>query len=47
MGTVIIGATSIEQLRDNVAACAAPLDPEVEEALDEIYLQHGDANMQD
>ncbi|GBF87712.1 hypothetical protein Rsub_00423 [Raphidocelis subcapitata] len=47
MGTVIIGATNIQQLRENVAACAAPLDPEVEGALDEIYLKHGDANLQD
>lgn len=47
MGSVIIGATTLQQLRDNIDACCMPLDAETEAAIDELYLTIGDANMQD
>ncbi|KAI8469206.1 MAG: aldo/keto reductase [Monoraphidium minutum] len=47
MGSVIIGATSLEQLAANVDACCMELGADTEAALDEIYLKVGDANLQD
>jgi aryl-alcohol dehydrogenase-like predicted oxidoreductase len=47
MSSVIIGATNLEQLKQNIDACCMELDEATEAAIDEVYLQHGDANMQD
>jgi aryl-alcohol dehydrogenase-like predicted oxidoreductase len=36
MGSVIIGATSVAQCKENIDACVTPLDEETETALDEL-----------
>lgn len=47
MGSVIIGATTLEQLAENIDACCAPLDEGTEAAIDELYLKHQNPNLQD
>jgi aryl-alcohol dehydrogenase-like predicted oxidoreductase len=47
MASVIIGGTTVQQLKDNIDACCLALDPEVEAAVDELYLTFGDANLTD
>ena len=47
MATVIIGGTSIEQVKENIDACCMELDAETEAAVDALFLKHGNANLQD
>ncbi|KAG2494215.1 hypothetical protein HYH03_007571 [Edaphochlamys debaryana] len=47
MGSVIIGATSMEQLKENVAACLVTLDESTLAAMDEIHLRHRNTNATD
>ncbi len=42
MGSVIIGATSLEQLKTNIDAFDVPLPPEVEQEIQAIYETHPD-----
>jgi aryl-alcohol dehydrogenase-like predicted oxidoreductase len=42
MASVIIGATSMEQLRDNVAAFDVELGPEVVADIDAVYRRYRD-----
>jgi aryl-alcohol dehydrogenase-like predicted oxidoreductase len=39
VGSAIIGATSLEQLEENLAACALALAPELREAVDRIHVE--------
>lgn len=47
MATVIIGGTTIDQVRSNIDACCMELGEEAEAAIDEIYLRHGNPNLVD
>jgi len=47
MGSVIIGATTLEQLRENIDACCMTLDADTEAAVDDLYIRFSDANLQD
>ena len=50
MASVIIGATSLEQLKENIDACARAkelVDAATEEAIDELHLKHGSPNLTD
>lgn len=47
MGSVIIGATSIQQLEENSDACLLEISEEVEKGIEEIWLKHGNTNLQD
>ncbi len=42
MGSVIIGATSLEQLKTDIDAFESQMDPALEEKIHEIYLAHPD-----
>ncbi|KXZ51028.1 hypothetical protein GPECTOR_14g268 [Gonium pectorale] len=44
MGSVIIGATTLEQLRENIAACQVELDASTLEEMDAIHLRHRNPN---
>ncbi|MEG0821232.1 MAG: aldo/keto reductase [Burkholderiaceae bacterium] len=37
VGATILGATSVEQLEENIEACATPITPELEAAIDAIH----------
>jgi len=45
--STIIGATSCEQLQENLASFSAPLSDEVLEEIDTIYLRHRDPSLED
>jgi aryl-alcohol dehydrogenase-like predicted oxidoreductase len=47
MGSVIIGATSIQQLEENTHACCLEISEEVEKGIEELFLKHGNTNLQD
>ena len=47
MGSVIIGATSIQQLEENTDACLLEITEEVEKGIEEVWLKHGNTNLQD
>ncbi|GFR50541.1 hypothetical protein Agub_g12815 [Astrephomene gubernaculifera] len=44
MGAVIVGATSLEQLKENIAACQLELDEETLAEMDAIHLRHRNPN---
>lgn len=41
VASVIVGASSLAQLQENLAACETPLDEEVQAGIDRLYLTHG------
>jgi aryl-alcohol dehydrogenase-like predicted oxidoreductase len=47
MGSVIIGATTLEQLEENAAACNLTLSEEVLKGIQELWLKHGNTNLND
>jgi aryl-alcohol dehydrogenase-like predicted oxidoreductase len=40
VGSTIIGATSLAQLKENIAACAQPLAEEVLQEVEELHLRY-------
>lgn len=47
MASVIIGATSVEQAKENIDACLLKLDDETLEAMDQLYTKHGNITFTD
>ncbi|KAF6257801.1 aldo/keto reductase [Scenedesmus sp. NREL 46B-D3] len=47
MGAVIIGATSLQQLQENIAACLTKLDDDTVAAMDALYLKYGNTTLDD
>eukprot|EP00955_Chlamydomonas_euryale_P060118 357615-Chlamydomonas_euryale.AAC.1 len=47
MGSVIIGATTMEQLKENIDACEVELDEETCKAVDAIHLEIRNPNSTD
>lgn len=47
MGSVIIGATSVEQAKENIDACLTKLDEETVQAMDDLYAKHGNITFTD
>ena len=47
MGAVIIGATSLAQLEENVAAASVELPKEVLEAIDKVHMKNRNPNVRD
>lgn len=47
MGSVIIGATSVEQCKENIDACLTHLDEETLAAMDELFTKHGNVTYTD
>jgi aryl-alcohol dehydrogenase-like predicted oxidoreductase len=47
MGSVIIGATSVAQLLENIDACLLDIDAATEAALDQLYIKHGNTTLCD
>jgi aryl-alcohol dehydrogenase-like predicted oxidoreductase len=47
MASVIIGATSVEQAKENIDACLTKLDDETLQAMDDLYTKHGNITFTD
>lgn len=47
MGSVIIGATSVEQAKENIDACLTKLDEETFKAMDDLFIKHGNITFTD
>lgn len=47
MASVIIGATSVEQAKENIDACLTKLDDDTLKAMDELYTKHGNITFTD
>uniref|UniRef100_A0A383W131 NADP-dependent oxidoreductase domain-containing protein n=1 Tax=Tetradesmus obliquus TaxID=3088 RepID=A0A383W131_TETOB len=47
MGSVIIGATTLEQVQENIAACLTKLDEETVAAMDALFLKYGNTTLAD
>lgn len=47
MGSVIIGATTLEQVRENITACLTKLDEDTLAALDALFLKYGNTTLCD
>lgn len=47
MASVIIGATTLEQLDECIDACLTPLSDEAKREVDELFLKHGNAVLTD
>lgn len=47
MASVIIGATSVAQAKENIDACLTKLDEETLQAMDELYTKHGNVTFTD
>ncbi|KAF8062963.1 tas [Scenedesmus sp. PABB004] len=47
MGAVIIGATTLEQVKENIDACCTALDGDTLQAMDALFLKHGNTTLAD
>lgn len=47
MASVIIGATSVEQAKENIDACLTKLDDETLKAMDDLFAKHGNITFTD
>lgn len=47
MSSVIIGATSVEQAKENIDACLTKLDEDTLTAMDELFTKHGNVTFTD
>jgi aryl-alcohol dehydrogenase-like predicted oxidoreductase len=47
MGSVIIGATTLEQVQENITACLTKLDDETVAAMDALFLKYGNTTLAD
>lgn len=47
MGAVIIGATTLDQVKENIAACSTKLDKDTLQAMDDLFKKHGNFTLQD
>lgn len=47
MSSVIIGATSVAQAKENIDACLTKLDDDTLAKMDELFLRHGNTTLQD
>ena len=47
MASVIIGATSVEQAKENIDACLTKLDEDTLQAMDDLYTKHGNITFTD
>lgn len=47
MGSLIIGATSLDQVKENIAAGCTKLDEDTLQAMDDLFRKHGNFTLQD
>lgn len=47
MASVIIGATSVAQAKENIDACLTAVDEDTIEAMDALFIKHGNVTLID
>lgn len=47
VGSIIIGATSVEHAKENIEACLTKLDEDTLQAMDDLFIRHGNITLTD